>query len=55
MPRRTIRQLAQPILDRLAADFGETAFIAKLEGDEVETVSVSPERVNDFETAQCLI
>lgn len=42
MPRRTIRQLAQPILDRLAADFGETAFIAKLEGDEVETVAVAP-------------
>ncbi len=42
IPLRKIRQVAQPILDRLAADFGETAFIAKLEGDEVETVAVAP-------------
>jgi DNA-binding IclR family transcriptional regulator len=42
VPHRTIRQLAQPILDRLAAEFGETAFIAKLEGDKVETVAVAP-------------
>lgn len=41
VPHRTIRQLAQPILERLAADYGETAFIAKLEGDEVETVAVA--------------
>ncbi len=42
VPRRTIRQLAQPILERLATELGETAFIAKLEGDEVETVAVAP-------------
>lgn len=40
--RRAIRELAQPILERLAADFGETVFIAKLEGDEVETVAAAP-------------
>jgi DNA-binding IclR family transcriptional regulator len=41
MPRGTIRQLAQPILDRLASDFGEAAYIAKLEGNEVETLAVA--------------
>lgn len=41
VPGRTVRLLAQPILDRLAADFGETAVIAKLEGDAVETVGVA--------------
>lgn len=42
LPARAVRVLAQPILDRLAADFGETALIAKLEGDAVETVAVAP-------------
>jgi len=41
MPRGTVRQLAQPILDRLASDFGEAAYIAKSEGDEVETLAVA--------------
>lgn len=39
---RTVRTLAQPILDRLAGDFGEAALVAKLEGDVVETVAVAP-------------
>lgn len=38
---RTIRRLAQPILESLAAEFGETAFIAKLEDDAVKTVAVA--------------
>lgn len=42
LPGRTVRALAQPILDRLAADFGEAALIAKLEGNAVETVAVAP-------------
>lgn len=41
IPVRTIHRLAQPLLDGLAADFGETAFIAKLEGEAVEMVSVA--------------
>jgi DNA-binding IclR family transcriptional regulator len=41
LPGRTVHTLAQPILDRLAADFGETAFIAKLEGDAVEMIGVA--------------
>lgn len=38
---RTIRSLSGPVLEQLAAEFGETAFIAKLEGDAVETVAVA--------------
>jgi DNA-binding IclR family transcriptional regulator len=41
MPRGAVRQLAQPILDRLASDFGEAVYIAKLEGTEVETLAVA--------------
>ena len=41
MPRGAVRQLAQPILEQLASDFGETAYIAKLEGAEVETLAVA--------------
>jgi DNA-binding IclR family transcriptional regulator len=41
MPRGAVRQLAQPILEQLASDFGETAYISKLEGDEVETLAVA--------------
>lgn len=41
LPSRTVRAVAQPILERLAADFGETTFIAKLEGEAVETVAVA--------------
>ncbi|MEZ5788515.1 MAG: IclR family transcriptional regulator [Xanthobacteraceae bacterium] len=41
LPVRVINTLAQPILDRLAADFGETAFVSKLEGEAVETVAVA--------------
>jgi len=39
MPRGAVRQLAQPILEQLASDFGETAYVAKLEGAEVETLA----------------
>lgn len=42
IPSRTIRRLAQPILEGLAAEFGETAFVAKLAGEGVETVAVAP-------------
>jgi DNA-binding IclR family transcriptional regulator len=42
VPPRTIRRLAQPILEGLAAEFGETAFVAKLAGEDVETVAVAP-------------
>lgn len=42
LPSRAVRTLAQPILDRLAADFGGSAVIAKLDGDVVETVAVAP-------------
>ena len=41
MPRGAVRQLAQPILEQLASDFGETAYVAKLEGAEVETLAVA--------------
>ncbi len=41
LPASTIDTLAQPILARLAADFGETAFVSKLEGGAVETVAVA--------------
>jgi DNA-binding IclR family transcriptional regulator len=41
MPRGAVRQLAQPILEQLASDFGETAYISKLEGDEVETLAIA--------------
>lgn len=40
-PRGAVRQIAQPILERLASDFGETAYIAKLEGAEVETLAIA--------------
>lgn len=41
MPRGAVRQLAQPILEQLASDFGETAYVAKLEGAEVETLVIA--------------
>jgi DNA-binding IclR family transcriptional regulator len=41
IPVRAVDKLAQPFLERLAADFGETAFIAKLEGEAVEMISVA--------------
>jgi DNA-binding IclR family transcriptional regulator len=39
MPRGVVRQLAQPILEQ--SNFGETAYIAKLEGAEVETLAIA--------------
>jgi DNA-binding IclR family transcriptional regulator len=41
MPRGAVRQFAQPILEQLASDFGETAYISKLEGAEVETLAIA--------------
>lgn len=41
VPGRKAHLLAQPILDRLVVELGETAFIAKLEGNAVETVGVA--------------
>jgi DNA-binding IclR family transcriptional regulator len=40
----TVSELVQPVLQRLVARFGETAFVAKLSGNEVESVdSAAPE------------
>lgn len=40
----TVSELLQPVLQRLVARFGETAFVAKLGGDMVESVaSAAPE------------
>lgn len=39
-PRETVVNLARPTLERLVARFAETAFIAKLEGDRVESIAM---------------
>jgi DNA-binding IclR family transcriptional regulator len=39
-PRETVINLAGPTLERLVARFAETAFIAKLEGDQVESIAM---------------
>ena len=41
IPSSTVSVLAQPILNQLATDFGETAVIAKLEGAGVATLGVA--------------
>jgi DNA-binding IclR family transcriptional regulator len=45
LPRETLADLTRPLLKRLAQRFAETAFLAKLDGEEVESaVTVMPER-----------
>ncbi len=39
-PRETVLDLARPVLERLVERFGETAFLAKLEGDQVESTAM---------------
>lgn len=39
-PRETVIDLARPVLERLVARFGETAFLAKLEGEQVESMAM---------------
>ena len=38
-PRATLSTLVQPVLQSLVARFGETAFVAKLNGNDVESVA----------------
>jgi DNA-binding IclR family transcriptional regulator len=39
LPRATLADLARPVLDKLAQHFGETAFLAKLDMETVESVA----------------
>lgn len=39
-PRETVVDLARPVLERLVERFGETAFLAKLEGEQVESMAM---------------
>jgi DNA-binding IclR family transcriptional regulator len=39
-PRETLAEMARPVLDALAARFGETAFLARLEGERVESAAM---------------
>lgn len=39
-PRQTVVELARPVLERLVTRFAETAFLARLEGDRVESIGL---------------
>ncbi|MCC6469945.1 MAG: helix-turn-helix domain-containing protein [Alphaproteobacteria bacterium] len=39
-PRELVAELARPVLKSLVERFAETAFVAKLEGDEVESIAM---------------
>lgn len=40
-PRETVIDLARPVLERLVERFAETAFLAKLEGERVESIAMA--------------